>query len=97
MNSKACENGLPDGESIDSLELNVKLEDTVRWSCQVSNTRDGEFGFGKIGWMNERFCHSEGLLTETYPDGSPASTWFSLMPWASGCILEGLAGECWDR
>ena len=77
--------------------IRSRLEDTVLWSCQVSNTRDGEFGFGKIGWMNERFCHSEGLLMETYPDGSPASTWFSLMPWASGCILEGLAGESWDR
>ena len=74
-----------------------RTEDTIRWSHQVSNTRDKEFGFGKIGWMNERFCHSEGLLTETYPDGSPASTWFSLMPWASGCILEGLAGDCWEQ
>ena len=77
--------------------IRSRMDDTVRWSLQVSNTRDGEFGFGKIGWMNERFCHSEGLLTEIYPDGSPASTWFSLMPWASGCILEGLAGDCWER
>ena len=46
--------------------------------------------------MSERFCHCEGLLTETYPDGSPASTWFALMPWACGCILEGLAGDLWD-
>ena len=75
--------------------IRSRLEDTVRWSCQVSDTWDGKFG--KVGLMNERFCHSEGLLTETYPDGSPASTWFSLMPRASGCILEGLAGESWDR
>jgi hypothetical protein len=74
-----------------------RLEDTVLWSCQVSNTRDGEYDYGKTGWMSERFCHSEGLLTETYPDGSPASTWFALMPWACGCILEGLAGEYWNR
>ena len=52
-------------------------------------------GMDHAGWMSERFCHSEGLLTETYPDGSPASTWFALMPWACGCILEGLAGEYW--
>lgn len=74
-----------------------RLEDTVLWSCQVSNTRDGEYDYGKTGWMSERFCHSEGLLTETYPDGSPASTWFALMPWACGCILEGLAGEYWEH
>ena len=76
--------------------IRSRLEDTARWSCQVSNTRDGEYDYGKTGWMSERFCHSEGLLTETYPDGTPASTWFALMPWACGCILEGLAGEYWE-
>ena len=76
--------------------IRSRLEDTVLWSCQVSNTRDREYDYGKTGWMSERFCHSEGLLTETYPDGSPASTWFALMPWACGCILEGLAGDWWD-
>ena len=73
-----------------------RLEDTRLWSCQCHNTRDGEFGYGKTGWMSERFCHSEGLLTEKWPDGSPASTWFALMPWACGSILEGLAGEAWQ-
>ncbi len=76
--------------------IRSRLTDTLLWSCQVSNTRDGEYDYGKTGWMSERFCHSEGLLTETYPDGSPASTWFALMPWACGCILEGLAGNCWS-
>ena len=74
-----------------------RLEDTLRWSCQVSNAYDQEFDYGKTGWMSERFCHSEGLLTEKYPDGSPASTWFALMPWACGCILEGLCGEVFSK
>ena len=73
-----------------------RLEDPRLWSCQCHNTRDREFGYGRIGWMSERFCHSEGLLTEKWPDGSPASTWFALMPWACGSILEGLNGEVWD-
>lgn len=73
-----------------------RLEDTVRWSCQVSSTYDGEYDYGRKGWMSERFCHSQGLLTEKYPDGSPASTWFALMPWACGCILEALTGDAWD-
>ena len=73
-----------------------RLEDTRLWSCQCHNTFDGEYGYGKTGWMSERFCHSEGLLTETWPDGSPASTWFALMPWACGSILEGLTGEAWQ-
>lgn len=73
-----------------------RMLDTVRWGCQTYNRFDKEFGYGKKGWMSERFCHSEGLLTETYADGSPASTWFALMPWASGCIIESMAGDFWD-
>lgn len=73
-----------------------RLEDTKWWSCQCHATRDGEYGYGKAGWMSERFCHSEGLLTEHYPDGSLASTWFALMPWACGSLLEGLTGEVFD-
>ncbi len=79
----------------DDAYVRSRLEDTVLWSCQCHNTRDGEYGYGKTGWMSERFCHSEGLLTETWPDGSPASTWFALMPWAGGSILEGLTGDAW--
>ncbi len=75
--------------------IRSRLQDTILWSCQCHNTFDGEFGYGKTGWMSERFCHSEGLLTEHYSDGSPASTWFALMPWACGSILEGLTGMTW--
>jgi hypothetical protein len=77
--------------------IRSRLEDTILWSCQCHNTFDGEFGYGKKGWMSERFCYSEGLVKEHYPDGTPASTWFALMPWACGSILEGLTGEIWER
>lgn len=73
-----------------------RMDDTVKWGCQSYNTYDNEFDYGKKGWMSERFCHSQGLLTEHYPDGSLASTWFCLMPWAAASIIEGLAGEYWD-
>ncbi|PAF33369.1 hypothetical protein [Paenibacillus sp. 7516] len=72
-----------------------RMMDTIGWGCQTYNRYDQEFGYGKKGWMSERFCHSEGLVTEKYADGSPASTWFCLMPWASGSIIEGLAGDYW--
>jgi hypothetical protein len=75
--------------------IRSRLEDTLLWSCQCHNTFDGEYDYGKKGWMSERFCHSEGLLTEQYADGTPASTWFALMPWACGSLLEGLTGEMW--
>lgn len=71
--------------------------DTIGWGLQTFNTYDGEYGYGKIGWMSERFCFCQGLLVEKYPDGSPASTWFALMPWAVASILEGYTGECWDK
>lgn len=61
------------------------------FGLQTFNTYDREYGYGEPGWMSERFCFCRGLLTEKYPDGSPASTWFALMPWASASIIEGLA------
>lgn len=67
-----------------------RLEDTLLWGCQTYNLRDGEYGYGRVGWMSERFCYGQGLLVERYPDGSPASTWFALMPWAACSVLEGL-------
>ena len=76
--------------------IRSRLVDTAAWSLQTFNTFDGEFGYGRKGWMSERFCHCEGLLVEKYPDGSPASTWFALMPWACGSILEGICGDLWN-
>ncbi|WP_455500654.1 hypothetical protein [Gemmiger sp.] len=76
--------------------IESRLKDTVGWSLQTFNTFDREYDYGRAGWMSERFCHCEGLLVQTYPDGSPASTWFALMPWACGSVLEGLCGDWWD-
>ncbi len=77
--------------------IRSRLNDTVAWSLQTFARFDREYDYGKAGWMSERFCYSQGLLTERYGDGSPASTWFALMPWAVGCILEGLCGSWWAR
>ena len=77
--------------------IQSRVNDVIAWGCQTYNRYDGEYGYGFKGWMSERFCHCEGLLTEKYPDGSPSSTWFCLMPWASGSIIEGLTGDAWER
>ena len=74
-----------------------RMMDTIGWGCQTYNRYDKEYDFGKKGWMSERFCHCEGLVSEKYTDGSLASTWFCLMPWASGSIIDGLAGDYWDK
>ena len=67
------------------------------WGCQTYNYYDGEYDYGKKGWMSERYCYSQGLLTEKYEDGSPASTWFALMPWAGASIIEGMTGDAWKQ
>ncbi|MCR5684335.1 MAG: hypothetical protein K6G81_02800 [Lachnospiraceae bacterium] len=77
-------------DSRDDRYVRSRLEDTVKWSLQTFNTYEREYDYGGPGWMSERFCFCRGLLTEKYPDGTPASTWFALMPWASSSIIEGL-------
>ena len=33
---------------------------------------------------------------QPYEDGSLASTWFALMPWEGGSVIEGLAEDAWE-
>lgn len=77
--------------------IESRLKDVIGWGLQCHNRFDGEFDYGLKGWMSERFCHCEGLLAQKYSDGSFASTWFALMPWAGSSILEGLTGDCWEE
>lgn len=44
---------------------------------------------GQLGFLSERYCPSDGLLLERYPDGSPSSTWFNANTWAIAAVLEG--------
>ena len=96
MSSSVCDEMLYYLSQKEDAYIRSRLRDTVLWSCQNHNTFDGEFGYGRTGWMSERFCHSEGLVKPTFPDGPAVSTWQALMPWACGSILEGLTGEVWD-
>lgn len=73
--------------------ISSRMEDTIGWSLQTFNTKDKEYGYGKPGWMSERFCFCQGLLVEKYPDGEIASTWFALMAWAAASIIEGLVNN----
>ena len=72
--------------------LAQRLVDTVRWSLTIY-LRDGDhYGWGRRGLINERFCYTDALLLERFDDGSPAATWFCGHSWASGAVLQGLAG-----
>lgn len=73
-----------------------RWKDTMYWGMQTFNTRDMEYDYGKAGWMNERFCYSQGLLTAYYEDGTPSSTWMVYLPWAAANIMESLSGEAAD-
>ena len=75
----------------------LRFRDTLAWGLQTYNRFDGEYDFGKKGWMSERFCYSEGLLLDRYPDGSRASTWFLFLPWGAANLLEGMCGTVWDE
>lgn len=77
--------------------LKRRLDDTTAWALQTYSTFDGEYDYGKKGWMSERFCYSQALLIEKYPDGSPCSTWKCFLPWGASNILEGLCGSVWDN
>lgn len=77
--------------------IRSRLHDTVLWGLQSYNSYDGEFGYGRKGWMSERFCYSQGLLIEKYPDGKKSSIWFAFLPWGAANVLEGFCGELWQN
>jgi hypothetical protein len=70
-----------------------RLYDTLEWTLNAYLQYDGHYGWGKKGMINERFCYTDSLLAERFPDGSPAGTWFCAHAWASGAVLEGLTAE----
>lgn len=67
-----------------------RAEDGLNWAVNCVALYPDEVGYGSPGVLTERFCPSDGLLKETYPDGSPASVWWSYHPWGAANCLEGL-------
>ena len=74
-----------------------RLKDAKDWALQTYSMYDGEYDYGRKGWMSERFCYCQGLLTEQYEDGSKCSTWRCFLPWGASNILEGLCGKSWEN
>ena len=67
-----------------------RLADVVQWALNSIELYPEVMGYGRLGVMSERYCPSDGLLEERYPDGTPASTWFSYNGWGAASVLEGL-------
>jgi len=67
-----------------------RLSEHIRWALVTLSLTPEYTGFGFYGTLTERHCPSDGLLIETYPDGSPSSCWFTHHSWGCANILEGL-------
>jgi hypothetical protein len=67
-----------------------RMEDGLQWALNSLELYPGVMGYGRLGVLTERFCPTDAFLEERYPDGSPASIWFSYFAWAAANVLEGL-------
>ena len=67
-----------------------RAQDGVDWSINIVSLYPDVATYGKRGVLTERFCPSDGLTVETFPDGTQSSIWFSYNGWAAAAVLEGL-------
>lgn len=68
-----------------------RADDGLRWGVNCVSLYPEVTGYGVPGVLTERFCPTDALTIETFPDGSPSSLWFSYNGWAAAAVLEGLA------
>ena len=68
----------------------TRCQDGIDWGVNIVSLYPEVSGFGVRGVLSERYCPSDGLLLETYPDGSYSSLWFAYNGWAAAAVLEGL-------
>lgn len=67
-----------------------RLRDSFYLGLGCVNLKDGEFEFGKIGWVTEQFLHTDALQGGTPADGG---VWKRYLPWAAAAILSSLTEE----
>jgi hypothetical protein len=67
-----------------------RAEDGLDWAVNCVEVYPDHTGYGARGVLTERWCPSDGATLERYPDGTPASMWFSYNGWAAAAALEGL-------
>lgn len=56
----------------------MRADDSTAWMMQNLELYPEKSGYGQYGITSERFCPSDGLVTERYSDGHPYSSWFPL-------------------
>ena len=68
----------------------MRADDSTAWMMQNLELYPEKSGYGQYGITSERFCPSDGLVTERYSDGHPYSSWFSFNLWATANVLEAI-------
>lgn len=71
----------------------ARFEDGINWAINAVSLYPEVAGYGKRGVLTERFCPSDGLTIEKFPDGSPSSLWFSYNGWGAAAVLEGIVEQ----
>lgn len=62
--------------------------DSIAWMMQTLELYPEQTGYGQYGVLSERWCPSDGLVTERYDNGEPYSSWFSYNLWAAANVFE---------
>lgn len=65
-----------------------RAEDSIAWMMQTLELYPEKTGYGQYGVLSERWCPSDGLVTERSSDGAPYSSWFSYNLWAAANVFE---------
>lgn len=74
-----------------------RAEDSTAWIMQNLEMYPEKMGYGRYGIFSERWCPSDGLLTERYSDNTPCSTWLTYNLWAAACALEAIEERYLER
>ncbi len=62
--------------------------DSAAWMMQTLELYPDKTGYGRYGILSERWCPSDGLVTERYDSGEPYASWFSYNLWAAANVFE---------
>lgn len=65
-----------------------RAHDSIAWMMQTLELYPEKTGYGQYGVLSERWCPSDGLVTERSSDGAPYSSWFSYNLWAAANVFE---------
>lgn len=65
-----------------------RAQDSVAWMMQTLELYPEKTGYGRYGVLSERWCPSDGLVTERYDNGEPYASWFSYNLWAAANVFE---------